>query len=103
MPRYLRVSDVPAIFADLQGKADAVFQLDAWQKSWVVEYPHPQPGAAVLSYRWRNRGSAESLDTYFTWLEDVRSSGYCMVNVAKHASKEWKALDRVPIQMEVRF
>ena len=69
MPRYLRTSDVPAIFADLQGNPEAVFQLDAWQRRWVVEMPQVQSGAAVLSYRWRNRASRETLDTFFTWLE----------------------------------
>ena len=68
MPRYLKVSDIPAIFDSLQGNPVAIFQLDEWQKKWVVEHNEPQPGAAVLSYRWRNRGSRETVEDFITWV-----------------------------------
>ena len=33
--------------------------------------------------------------------QDVGAAGYSMVKIKEHATKEWKVLDSVPVQMEV--
>ncbi|GLC44656.1 hypothetical protein PLESTB_001330200 [Pleodorina starrii] len=104
MPRYVRISDVPAILSELQGlgRNTQPYQLNKWQQKWCKISDQPETDAAVLSYRWRIRGRNENIADFKKWLSDCGREGYAVVDMREGpAPVDWTLADGHDIQIEV--